>query len=194
MNIGRWIIIVGGFGFVVGFFGPMIFAPGANQGPLLGIFITGPLGILFGAGGWFLSFLLGWTYEFHRRAAIVCCGLIACGVMWAALQPKPEWPGRIYEIEVVQCTPAGNGESALAVTVLHEWQIKKSKSLFKPSVYSSGEITYARPTIVKNNFYISGACVDFPVGFTGKYFASNRPIVARDKAVLEPIPDFARDL
>jgi hypothetical protein len=41
-------LLVGGIGFAAGFFGPMIFAPGANQGPLLGIFITGPLGFLGG--------------------------------------------------------------------------------------------------------------------------------------------------
>jgi len=27
----------------------LVFAPDANQGPLLGIFITGPIGILLGA-------------------------------------------------------------------------------------------------------------------------------------------------
>jgi len=42
-------VIVGGIGFVAGFFGPIIFRPEANQGPLLGIFITGPLGFIFGA-------------------------------------------------------------------------------------------------------------------------------------------------
>jgi len=41
-------LVVGGVGFAAGFFGPMIFAPGANQGPLLGILITGPLGFLGG--------------------------------------------------------------------------------------------------------------------------------------------------
>lgn len=44
-------LIVGGTGFVLGFFGPMIFAPGANQGPLLGLFITGPLGFVAGGVG-----------------------------------------------------------------------------------------------------------------------------------------------
>ena len=39
---------IGGIGFALGFFGPMILAPGANQGPLLGIFITGPLGFVIG--------------------------------------------------------------------------------------------------------------------------------------------------
>jgi hypothetical protein len=40
--------VLGGIGFAGGFFGPMLLAPGANQGPMLGIFITGPLGFLLG--------------------------------------------------------------------------------------------------------------------------------------------------
>ena len=44
-------VVTGGIGFAAGFFGPMILTPGANQGPLLGIFITGPLGVLLGAAG-----------------------------------------------------------------------------------------------------------------------------------------------
>jgi hypothetical protein len=36
-------MIVGGIGFAGGFFGPILLAPEANQGPLLGIFFTGPL-------------------------------------------------------------------------------------------------------------------------------------------------------
>ena len=44
-------VIVGTLGFIVGFFGPMIFSPSANQGPLLGIFFTGPLGVVIGLVG-----------------------------------------------------------------------------------------------------------------------------------------------
>jgi hypothetical protein len=44
-------IILGAIGFCGGFFGPIIFAPDANQGPLLGLFITGPLGFLLGGIG-----------------------------------------------------------------------------------------------------------------------------------------------
>jgi ABC-type Mn2+/Zn2+ transport system permease subunit len=40
--------VFGGVGFAGGFFGPLIFAPDANQGPLLGIFITGPIGVVIG--------------------------------------------------------------------------------------------------------------------------------------------------
>jgi hypothetical protein len=48
----RWFgmaLWVGALSFAAGFFGPMVLAPGANQGPLLGIFITGPVGTLVGA-------------------------------------------------------------------------------------------------------------------------------------------------
>jgi len=54
-GLGTWIamgtLLVGGLGLVIGFFGPMVFAPGANQGPLLGLLITGPLGAVAGAVG-----------------------------------------------------------------------------------------------------------------------------------------------
>jgi hypothetical protein len=53
-------LLVGGAGFAAGFFGPMLLAPGANQGPMLGIFITGPLGYLVGAG-------LGLWYAWRRE-------------------------------------------------------------------------------------------------------------------------------
>ncbi|WP_214470664.1 hypothetical protein [Mesorhizobium sp. dw_380] len=54
----RWGIILGVLGFVAGFVGPIIFTPEANQGPLLGIFITGPLGFILGLiVGLVLSFL-----------------------------------------------------------------------------------------------------------------------------------------
>ncbi len=45
--------LLGGIGFIAGFFGLIIFRPDANQGPLLGIFFTGPivfvLGLIAGA-------------------------------------------------------------------------------------------------------------------------------------------------
>jgi hypothetical protein len=47
--IGYGAALFGVIGFVAGFVGPMIFAPEANQGPLLGILITGPAGFLVGA-------------------------------------------------------------------------------------------------------------------------------------------------
>ena len=56
-SVGKWALIVGAVGFCGGFFGPMIFAPDANQGPLLGIFITGPIGLVVGAIGGYIHSL-----------------------------------------------------------------------------------------------------------------------------------------
>lgn len=44
-------LLVGGIGFFAGFLGPMILSPDSNQGPMLGIFITGPLGFILGGVG-----------------------------------------------------------------------------------------------------------------------------------------------
>jgi hypothetical protein len=52
-------LILGGIGFAAGFFGPMLLAPDANQGPMLGIFITGP-------GGAILGTLLGLVFGLMR--------------------------------------------------------------------------------------------------------------------------------
>ena len=42
-------LILGGLCFIVGFLGPMAFAKDTNQGPLIGIFIAAPLGVIIGA-------------------------------------------------------------------------------------------------------------------------------------------------
>lgn len=51
--------IVGAIGFSLGFFGPMVLTPRANQGPLLGLFITGPAGGVLGA----IAGALYWSYR-----------------------------------------------------------------------------------------------------------------------------------
>jgi hypothetical protein len=58
-------LILGGIGFVAGFFGPIILTPNANQGPLLGIFVTGPLGFVLGA---VIGWLYGWFHTFGPKS------------------------------------------------------------------------------------------------------------------------------
>jgi len=60
-------VVVGAVGFVGGFVGSIIFAPDANQGPLLGLFITGPLGALVGAVGGAVVWLGRRPHEKGRR-------------------------------------------------------------------------------------------------------------------------------
>lgn len=56
-------VLLGGIGFTGGFFGPIIFTPEANQGPLLGIFITGPAGFLLGGVAGFIY----WTVKNRKK-------------------------------------------------------------------------------------------------------------------------------
>jgi hypothetical protein len=41
-------LVVGIVSFLAGFVGPILLRPDSNQGPLLGIFITGPAGFVLG--------------------------------------------------------------------------------------------------------------------------------------------------
>ncbi|MEZ6189960.1 MAG: hypothetical protein R3C45_01550 [Phycisphaerales bacterium] len=43
-----WAFVLGTVGFVAGYFGPIYISENSPQGPLVGIFMTGPLGFLFG--------------------------------------------------------------------------------------------------------------------------------------------------
>jgi hypothetical protein len=58
---------VGAIGFILGFFGPMIFAPSVNQGPLLGLLYTGPLSFVLGLIIGFISWLIKRQSVLHRR-------------------------------------------------------------------------------------------------------------------------------
>lgn len=55
-------LAVGIVGFLLGFIGPMIFYPDANQGPLLGILVTGPIGFLAGP----ITGFAFWVYKSRR--------------------------------------------------------------------------------------------------------------------------------
>lgn len=54
-------LILGAVGFSLGFFGPMVLNPTSGNGPLLGIFITGP-------GGFVLGLLVGLVLELRGTA------------------------------------------------------------------------------------------------------------------------------
>lgn len=96
--------VLGGVGFLCGFFGPLALSPDANQGPLLGIFITGPGGALFGS-------LLGDAMGALRvsRSAIRIV-LVGAGTLLAATTlffstPEPQYRAGILDAEVLGCAP-----------------------------------------------------------------------------------------
>lgn len=49
-------LILGGFGFIFGFLGPMLVAQNSQQATTIGVFVASPLGVVFGAiTGFFLA-------------------------------------------------------------------------------------------------------------------------------------------
>ena len=52
-GVARWTLsfafAIGAIAFLAGFAGPILLTPDSPQGPLLGIFVTGPLGFILGA-------------------------------------------------------------------------------------------------------------------------------------------------
>jgi hypothetical protein len=105
--------MLGAAGFCAGFFGPILLNPDANQGPLVGIFITGPGGAITGA---ILGAVLG-AIGVERRSALAtlasAAGLLVAGTLVACL-PEPAYRASIVEFEILRCeTPAERKEKAL---------------------------------------------------------------------------------
>lgn len=99
----RWIAILGGAGFAAGFLGPLVFAPDANQGPLVGILITGPAGALLGLLLYGVCSLLGLSARSQWRLLL---GTAAAGVVatLVAVQPGPALRGYVYDATVAACS------------------------------------------------------------------------------------------
>jgi len=81
-------MIAGTVGFAGGFFGPMIFSPGSNQGPLLGIIVTGPLGFLLGPVIGVATLIRRTSLATLPRAAswLALQFVLACGFYWLFAQ------------------------------------------------------------------------------------------------------------
>ncbi|HEU4590814.1 MAG TPA: hypothetical protein VFS13_07890 [Steroidobacteraceae bacterium] len=113
----KWILILGAAGFAAGFIGPMIFVPEANQGPMVGIFISGPAGVALGAILWGLCSLLKPGPRAQWR---MLCTLAALGVVTTLLcvQPPPALLGHVFDGAVQSCEPAADTEES----VIDHWE------------------------------------------------------------------------
>ncbi len=99
-----WILLPAALGFLAGFLGPVVLNPEANQGPLLGIFITGP-------GGAVLGLVLGLAARLLRLPAArqwqVLVGATVALVVWTlnASLPEPRLIGYLVDAEIRSCSP-----------------------------------------------------------------------------------------
>jgi hypothetical protein len=112
----KWLAVLGAAGFAAGFFGPIVFVPEANQGPLVGIFVSGPAGVVIGFALFGVCSLLSVAPRTQWRLLL---GAAAAGVALTllAVQPEPALRGRIYDAAVESCERPIDTEPA----VLRDW-------------------------------------------------------------------------
>ncbi len=101
-SVGFWGLSLGAIGFCAGFFGPILLNPGANQGPLLGILITGPSGLIGGL-------ILGTVCRFlpisnaqRGRLLLGANALLLLGILYFCL-PPPETHGYLIKATLIRC-------------------------------------------------------------------------------------------
>ncbi len=126
-------VVLGGIGFFCGFLGPIVLTPNANQGPLLGIFITGPLAVLVGlvlAGLLLARHATSKTIVRVFFTSAILIGLLT--LLWAA---SPRWEDRLHaeilDAEILSCEQP----SALISQAKARWLDEERKGIafcFRP--------------------------------------------------------------
>jgi len=101
-TVGRWAGVLGITGFVCGFVGPMVFAPESNQGPMLGIFITGPAGALLGAILGVVVGAMSLSAATANRFLVGAAMLVAATTIYFAI-PEPHYYADAVEGEIREC-------------------------------------------------------------------------------------------
>ena len=72
---GFWALSMGAAGGIAGFLGPIFLNPEANQGPLLGLFVTGPGGAIAGLLLGSVFRVLPFSDILRTQALLLCCTL-----------------------------------------------------------------------------------------------------------------------
>jgi hypothetical protein len=108
-----WILGLGVIGFAAGFIGPMVFAPEENQGPLLGIFISGPSSVCLGAILLVVTRLLRLSPGGQWRVLKISCAGVALVTLYYVM-PGPALQGYAIDARVQRCeSPADSIDSAI---------------------------------------------------------------------------------
>lgn len=97
-----WPLLLGVAGFAAGFVGPMIFVPEANQGPLVGILISGPAGVVLGFVLLVVCTVLGVSARQQWRI-LIGTALTGILVVLLSVQPSPALRGYVMDLVVESC-------------------------------------------------------------------------------------------
>jgi hypothetical protein len=96
--------VLGTVGFLCGFIGPLKLNPSANQGPLTGIFFTGPGGFLLGILLAILPPFRGWRPPAFAGLITVVALLVGASTLYGSL-PEDRYQGSLVDATVEGCMP-----------------------------------------------------------------------------------------
>ena len=120
-------VVLGAVGFCAGFFGPIALNPDANQGPLVGILITGPGGLIVGAAlGAVLAFL-GVSWKSATATIVSAAALLGIGTLVSVL-PEPAYRASLIEFDVVRC----DAPAALKAEAIEHWDKRVAAVTWAP--------------------------------------------------------------
>lgn len=102
LAIGTCVLVLGFAGFAAGFFGPMLLNPEANQGPMTGIFLTGPGGALLGLALGVVMRFVPIGVGIQRRLLLITSAALVAATLYFCL-PQPELYGTLVDGTVATC-------------------------------------------------------------------------------------------
>jgi hypothetical protein len=112
----KWVFVPALAGFAAGFIGPMVFVPEANQGPMVGIFISGPAGAVAGLLFWAICSLIKLPARAQWRMLYATTALGVLTTLFF-VQPGPVLLGYVYDAEVRSCA----SPIALEKSLVEHW-------------------------------------------------------------------------
>ena len=216
---GAGALFVGAVGFCAGFFGPIALNPGANQGPLVGIFITGPGGAILGAVVGGLLGIMGASRASCVAALATTAALLAGATLFFAL-PEPEFKGNVLELRVESCVSplalkaeafeywdkriaaaswaavrAGWKDSFEAMAAADPGVVLGVAVTRSTGVYENrkpcnkGTFKGGKAWWVRERYFARGSCEDWPVDTSGVFDAAGDPRVSKTWPA-EVLPNF----
>jgi hypothetical protein len=113
----RCAFVLGAVGFTAGFLGPMVLNPESNLGPIIGILITGPGGLIGGAILGILLSALSIGETIRTRILGAVAAVFALSILVVSL-PSPEIRGYVIDADVTACELPAQG----LATAIAQWQ------------------------------------------------------------------------